>query len=54
MNTDIFWNQILLESINADDNPKKFKAKRYYLPKGIINNYYVIINRKNFYDQATD
>ena len=30
------------------------KAKRYYLPKGIIKNYNTIINGKNFYDQAID
>ena len=35
---------------NQDNNSKRFKAKRYYLLKGIINNYNVIINGKNFYD----
>ena len=25
--------------LNQDDDSKKFKAKRYYLPKGIIKNY---------------
>ena len=39
---------------NQDDNSKRFKAKAYYLPKGIIDNYNVIINGKNFYDQAID
>ena len=39
---------------NQDPDSKKFKAKRYYLPKGIIKNYNVIINGKNFYDQPTD
>ena len=39
---------------NQNDNSKRFKAKRYYLPKGIINNFNVIINGKNFYDQAID
>ena len=29
----------------------KLKARRYYLPKGIIKNYNVIINGKSFYDQ---
>ena len=33
---------------------KRFKAKIYYLPKGIIDNYKAIINGKNFYDQAVD
>ena len=29
---------------NQDDNSKRFKAKRYYLPKEPIDNYNVIIN----------
>ena len=33
---------------NEDDNSNRFKAKRYYLPKGIIKNYEVIISGKNF------
>ena len=33
---------------------KRFKAKRYQLLKGFIDNYNVTINGKNFYDQATD
>ena len=33
---------------NVDDNSKRFKTKRYYLPKGMISNYNVIINRKKF------
>ena len=39
---------------NEDHAFKRFKAKRYYLPKGIIDNHNVIINRKNFYDQLID
>ena len=62
MNTDIFSNQILLELINCiffiysnEDHPsKRIKAKRYHLLKGFINNYNVIINGKNFYDQPLD
>ena len=27
---------------NQDAHPKRFKAKRYYLPKGTIKNYNVI------------
>ena len=55
MNIDIFSNQILLESIdiqvvivyaNQDNNSKRFKTRRDYLPKGIIDNYKVIINGK--------
>ena len=33
------------------ENSKRFKTRRYYLPIGIIKNYNVIINGKNFYDQ---
>ena len=39
---------------NQDDNTKRFKSQRYYLPKGIIKNYNVIINGKNFYHQSID
>ena len=39
---------------NHDNNAKRFKGKRYYLPKGVIKNYNVIINWKNFHDQAID
>ena len=39
---------------NLDDNSIRFKTRRYYFPKGIINNYKVIINGKNCYDQPID
>ena len=39
---------------NQDANAKRFNARKYYLSKGIINNYNVIINGKNFSDQAID
>ena len=39
---------------NEDASSKRFKAKRYHLPKGIINNYNVIINGKKIYDQSVD
>ena len=39
---------------NEDVASKKFKSKRYYLTKGIIKNYNVIINGKNFYNQPPD
>ena len=35
---------------NEDTATKRFKSKRYYLLKGIIRNYNVIINGKNVYD----
>ena len=36
---------------NQDDDAKRFKTQRYYLPKGVIMNNKVIINGKTFYDQ---
>ena len=33
---------------NVDGNTKRFNARKYYLPKGIIDNYNVIINGKSF------
>ena len=36
---------------NQDDKAKRFKAQRYYLTKGLINNFNVIINGKTFYEQ---
>ena len=39
---------------NEDADSKIFKTKKYYLPKGIIKYYSVIINGKNFYDQVID
>ena len=31
-----------------------YSTKRYYLPKGFIKNYNVIINERKFYDRPTD
>ena len=36
---------------NHGDNVKRFNPWKYYLPKGTIKNYNVIINAKDFYDQ---
>ena len=36
------------------DNVKKFNSWKSYLPEGIIKNYNVIINGKNFYNQLVD
>ena len=33
---------------------KKYSVFRYYLPKGITDNYNVIINEKNFHNQPMD
>ena len=61
MNIDTFWNQFffgvnrlfVLVYTNQDNASKRFKTGRYYLPKGIIENY-VIINGKKNYDQLID
>ena len=60
-NLDIFTNQILFKSIdyffiykNQDVASKRFKTKRSYLRKGIIDNYNAIINAKNFHNQPID
>ena len=54
MNLDIFSNQILLLFVlvyrSYGGNAKRFNYRKYYLPKGIIKNYGVIINGKTFYD----
>ena len=52
MSVDIFPNQNLFVLVYSylDDNLKM----KYYLPKGIINNYNFIIKRENFYDQSID
>ena len=42
----IYWNR--------NDNVKRFNDWKYHLPKGIIKNFNVIINGKNFYDQPID
>ena len=39
---------------NQDDNAKTYKARRYYLPKGVIKNFNVIISTENFYYQPID
>ena len=39
---------------NAENDAKRYSAKKYYLPKGIIKNYNIIVNGRNFYDQPID
>ena len=39
---------------SQDINFKRFKTRRYFSPKGIINNYNVVINGNKFYDQTID
>ena len=39
---------------NETNNAKRFNARKYYIPKGIMKYYNVIINGKNFYDQPID
>ena len=47
---------VLLVSVytNQDTNTKRINAWKYYLLKGIIKNYNIIISGKIFYDQPTD
>ena len=60
MNIDIFLNQNLQEltdclfRFNQTQMMQKYTAQRYYLPNCISNNYSVIVNGKNFYDQSID
>ena len=62
MNKDVFLNQNfvgfyrLFVSVCSDQDvdSKKFKTRRYHLPKHIIKNHKVIINGKNFDDQSID
>ena len=39
---------------NQNGIAKRCSASRYYMPKGVIKNYNVIINGKGFYDQFID
>ena len=39
---------------NGDAGSKRFKTRKYCLPKGIIKNYNVVIKGRNFYDQPLD
>ena len=43
-----------LTYLNQNDNGRRYKTQRYYLPKGVIKNHNVIINGKNFYVQPID
>ena len=49
----ISWRIFVLVYTSRYDASKRFKAKRHYLPKGIIDNYNVIINGKK-HDQPID
>ena len=40
--------------LNWNDEVKRYKARRYYLPNGTIKNYNLIINGKKSYDQPID
>ena len=52
---DIFLNQIFweltdcvdLDYLNAEKDAKRYSAKKYYLPKGMVKNYNVITNGCN-------
>ena len=36
---------------NQENNAKRYKSQRYYLPKGVTKKYNVIIKGRSFYDQ---
>ena len=40
--------------LNEDGDSERFKTLRYYLPKEVFDNYNIVINGKNFYDQPID
>ena len=56
MNIHTFPNQtwFVLVDANEANNAKRVNTRKYYLPKGIIKNYNMTINRKNFYGQPID
>ena len=37
---------------NQDNDSKRFKTRRYYLLKIIIDSFNIIMNGKNFHDEA--
>ena len=39
---------------NKSNNAKRFNARKYYLSKGTIDNYNMVINGKSIYDQVID
>ena len=45
---------LVLVHLNGNNDVKGFKTGRYYLPKSIIENYNVITDGKNLYDQQHD
>ena len=45
---------IVLVYLNTENDVKRFKTRNYYLLKGIMKNYNLIINGKNLYDQPID
>ena len=48
-------NRLFVSVYSSQDKfSKRFKAKRYYLPKGIIDSCNIIINGKISYDQTID
>ena len=45
-------NFFILDYWDDNGNAKRFKARGYYLPKGIIKNHIVIVNGKDLYHQS--
>ena len=44
----------MLTYSNQDDNSKRYKVRRYYLPKDIHKNYNAVNHGKNIYGQLID
>ena len=44
----------ILVYTNQDVNAKRFQTRRYYLTKGIIDNYNVVINGKSFCNRSIE
>ena len=40
--------------MNTNNDVKQFNTQKYYLQKGLSKKFSIIINEKNFYDQAID
>ena len=47
-------NLLVLTLSHEDNNAKMYKFRRYYLLKGVIKDYHIMINGKNVYGQPID
>ena len=55
---DIFWIKLWVNRLflliypDRNGNAKRCNAKKFYLPKGIVGNYNIIIHGRKFSDQS--